>query len=184
MLTMKKYLPNIIEYAAIVFLGALILIFEEHQTLPKAMIFILIVVICWVKTAWFSLETSHQLVSATRKNMPYHRFLYIMGINMTQIVLSFAIDFYVLIRLDTTSFNGINPAFSQPELLFECLYFSVLNFSFFGYGDITPNIIPSKIVTITEIVLAFSTVIFILSDFITLKESIASSRFVKEEEKK
>jgi hypothetical protein len=179
---MKKYLPNILEYAAIIFLGELIMIFEEHQILSKTMIFLLIVVICWVKTAWFSLETSHQLVSATRKNMPYHRFLYIMGINMTQIVLSFAIDFYVLIRLDVNSFNGINPAFTQPELLFECLYFSILNFSFFGYGDITPNMVPSKIVTVTEIVLAFSTVIFILSDFITLKESIAKSRFAQKEE--
>jgi Ion channel len=179
---MKKYLPNILEYAAIIFLGELILILEENQTMNKEMIFILIVVICWVKTGWFSIETSHQLVSATRKNMPYHRFLYIMGINMTQIVMSFAIDFYTLIRLDTNSFNGINPDFSQPELLFECLYFSMLNFSFFGYGDITPNIVPSKIVTVTEIVLAFSTVIFILSDFITLKDSIATSRFVKKEE--
>jgi Ion channel len=179
---MKKFLPNILEYAAIIFLGELILILEEHQAMTKAMIFILIVVICWFKTAWFSIETSHQLVSATRKNMPYHRFLYIMGINMTQIVISFAIDFYVLIHLDINSFNGINPNFSQPELLFECLYFSMLNFSFFGYGDITPNIVPSKIVTVTEIVLAFSTVIFILSDFITLKDSIATSRFVKKEE--
>jgi Ion channel len=179
---MKKFLPNILEYAAIIFLGELILILEEHQAMSKEMIFILIVVICWVKTAWFSIETSHQLVSATRKNMPYHRFLYIMGINMTQIVISFAIDYYALIRLDINSFNGINPNFSQPELLFECLYFSLLNFSFFGYGDITPNIVPSKIVTITEIVLAFSTVIFILSDFITLKESISTSRFVKKEE--
>jgi Ion channel len=178
---MKKYLPNILEYASIIFLGELILIIEEHQIMSKAMIFILIVVICWVKTAWFSLETSHQLVSATRKNMPYHRFLYIMGINMTQIVISFAIDFYTLIRLDASSFNGVNPNFSQPELLFECLYFSMLNFSFFGYGDITPNIVPSKIVTVTEIVLAFSTVIFILSDFITLKESISNSRFAKKE---
>jgi Ion channel len=179
---MKKYLTNLLEYAAIIFLGELLLIFQEHQVIPKTIMLILIVIICWVKTAWFSLETSHQLVSATRKNIPYHRFLYIMGINMTQIVISFAIDFYVLIRLDATSFNGVNPAFSQPELLFECLYFSVLNFSFFGYGDITPNIVASKIVTITEIVLAFSTVIFILSDFITLKESLTTSRFVKKEE--
>jgi hypothetical protein len=179
---MKKFLPNILEYAAIIFLGELILILEENQAMTKGVIFILIVVVCWLKTAWFMLETSHQLVSATRKNMPYHRFLYIMGINMTQIVISFAIDYYTLIRLDANSFNGINPDFSQPELLFECFYFSLLNFSFFGYGDITPNIVPSKIVTVTEIVLAFSTVIFILSDFITLKESIATSRFAKKEE--
>lgn len=56
--------------------------------------------------------------------------------------------------------------------MFEFGYFSVLNFSFFGYGDITPATIPAKIIVLTEIVLAFLTVIFILSDFISLKESL------------
>mgnify|MGYP002778382240 CR=1 FL=1 len=55
-------------------------------------------------------------------------------------------------------------------------YFSVLNFSFFGYGDITPQTIPAKLATLTEIVLAFLTVIFILSDFISLKDSLRARR--------
>ena len=175
---MKRYLPNLLEYAAIILLGEIVLIVETHNALSTPMVLFLIVLFCWIKTTWFTLETSHQLVAATRKNMPYHRFMYIIGINMTQIVVSFAIDFYTLIRLDPTTFNGINPNFSEPELLFECLYFSILNFSFFGYGDITPNVVAAKIVTVTEIVLAFMTVIFILSDFITLKESISNSHYL------
>jgi hypothetical protein len=48
----------------------------------------------------------------------------------------------------------------------------VLNFSFFGFGDIMPQTIPAKIVTLLEVVLAFFTVIFLLSDFISLKDSL------------
>ncbi len=43
---------------------------------------------------------------------------------------------------------------------------------FFGYGDVTPQTVVAKALTLTEITLAFVTVIFLLSDFISLKESI------------
>ncbi len=56
----------------------------------------------------------------------------------------------------------INPDFEGPELVFMS----------FDYGDITPQTIPAKILTLTEITLAFVTVIFLLSDFISVKESI------------
>ena len=48
-----------------------------------------------------------------------------------------------------------------------------LNFSFFGYGDILPATIPAKIVLMLEATMSFLTVILVLSDFISLKESIA-----------
>lgn len=47
---------------------------------------------------------------------------------------------------------------------------------FFGYGDITPQSIPAKLLVLTEITLAFVTVIFLLSDFISLKESLRWER--------
>jgi hypothetical protein len=56
--------------------------------------------------------------------------------------------------------------------VFEFSYYSTLNFTFFGYGDVTPQTVPAKFITMTEILLAFITVIFLLSDFISLKESL------------
>jgi len=50
--------------------------------------------------------------------------------------------------------------------------FSVLNFSFFGYGDIIPAQIPSKIVMLLEVITAFTTVIFLISDFVSMKDSM------------
>jgi len=50
--------------------------------------------------------------------------------------------------------------------------FSVLNFSFFGYGDIIPAHIPSKIVMLLEVITAFTTVIFLISDFVSMKDSM------------
>ena len=64
----------------------------------------------------------------------------------------------------------------QGEVIFECFFFSVLNFSFFGFGDVTPQTIPAKVVTMMEVILAFFTVIFLLSDFISLKDSIRAEK--------
>jgi hypothetical protein len=172
---MKKYQRNLLEFLTIIFIAEAIVIIQNQNWLSNNVLYSLIILVCWLKTAWFVYETSLDLRKATRENMPYHQFLMIVGINMVQVVLSFALDFYALLKVDIACFNGIDPKFSELELLFECFYFSALNFSYFGYGDITPANIPSKLVTLTGILLGFMTVIFILSDFITLKESISKN---------
>ena len=125
-----------------------------------------------LKTLYYLFETLRHLAEATSTDLAYHRFLLLMAYNMAQITLSYALDFFCLYRIDPTSLSGIDPELNGLELLFECFYFSVLNFSFFGYGDITPAHMPGKIVMLLEVVTAFSTVIFLLSDFVSMKESM------------
>jgi hypothetical protein len=169
---MRKYFPNFLEFSLIFIIALVTYYIELKGWLSPFALYTLIVVLSMGKGAWFVYESSTQIVKATLNNLPYHKFLTVVGINMSQIILSYAADYYVLNHVNKDCFNGFNPDFTEGELMFECLYFSCLNFSFFGYGDITPNNIPAKIVTLSEIMLAFATVIFILSDFVTLKESI------------
>jgi Ion channel len=173
---MRKYQRNLLEFLAIIFVSEAIVLVETEHWLDNITLYSLIVAACWVKTTWFIYETSRDLARATHQNMPYHTFLKVVGINMVQITVSFGMDYYTLLKVDMLCFNGISSDFSEMELLFECFYFSCLNFSYFGYGDITPANIPAKLVSLTEILLGFMTVIFILSDFITLKESMAKEK--------
>src|SRR5262249_53925171 len=110
---------------------------------------------------------------AAEKNVAYHRFLMLMVVNIWQIIVAFGLDFHALARLSPNNFAGVRPGLASAELVFEYFYFSALNFMFFGYGDITPQTVVAKSLTLAEITLAFVTVIFLLSDFISLKESIA-----------
>jgi hypothetical protein len=130
------------------------------------------VLVAAAKTLYYFAETLWHLVQATARDVPYHRFLMLMAYNMAEVTLSFAVDFYCLKQLDAESFSGMAPDLNGFELMFECFYFSVLNFSFFGYGDITPAHIPAKLVLLMEIITAFSTVIFLLSDFVSMKDSM------------
>lgn len=124
------------------------------------------------KTVFFFVENLQHILIATQDNMPYHRVLGVMGVNMTQITLAFALDYWCLETAEPSSFSAIDTTWTQGEQLFEFFFFSVLNFSFFGFGDVTPQTIPAKMVTMMEVMLAFFTVIFLLSDFVSLKDSL------------
>ena len=134
---------------------------------PRA-VCLLVVALALAKTACFLAENLQHILLATAQEIPYHRFLALMGVNMTQITLSFALDFWVLEWAEQGSFSGFEGTAGLATVFFDC----VLNFSFFGFGDIMPQTIPAKIVTLLEVVLAFFTVIFLLSDFISLKDSL------------
>jgi len=166
---------NILEYVAILcwFLG--MNWFLATGAFSPNVFSAIIVLGCWAKAVLFGAENLKQLLDAARSNLQHHRFLILMGINMSQMILSFALDFYLLYRMDTGSFAGVTSSVSQAEALFDFFYLSTLNFCFFGYSDILPQTVPAKIVNLTEIVLAFVTVIFLLSDFISLKESLRES---------
>lgn len=140
------------------------------------------VVLTWMATAWasgkfmyFLIENGEHIVRATSANIPYHRFLLFMAYNIGQMAMSFALDFHVLYALTPGSMNGIARDMTGAALLFEFFFYSVLNFSFFGFGDVTPATVPLKLVTLQEVVLALLTAIFILGDFISLKESVRGS---------
>ena len=132
----------------------------------------LVTVIALVKTAYFFVENLQHILLATSHEIPYHKFLALMGVNMTQITASFALDFFLLEAVATESFSGFAAGLAEPRILFDCFFYSLLNFTFFGFGDITPQSIPAKLVTLMEVTLAFFTVIFLLSDFISLKDSL------------
>lgn len=148
---------------------------HQHWLEPHG---ICLLVVAWAlaKTVFFFVENLQHILLATSHNIPYHRFLGLMGVNMAQITLSFALDYWCLETAEHASFSGFQETWNQAEILFECFFFSVLNFSFFGFGDVTPQTIPAKLVTMMEVILAFFTVIFLLSDFISLKDSIRAEK--------
>ena len=163
---------NLAEYAAIAgWWGALYLL-QRAGWLGTGAMSTLIVCGAIAKAGLFGAENMRQLFDAARTNMAHHRFMLLMGVNMSQMILAFMFDFQLLHMLDPESFTGIAADAGLAELLFDFFYLSTLNFSFFGYSDVLPQTVAARLVNLTEILLAFFTVIFMLSDFISLKDSL------------
>ncbi|MEK6258192.1 MAG: ion channel [Planctomycetota bacterium] len=164
------------EVVAIVLIAALLQGVIGQKWLSPHWACVLVAVVAAGKTGFFFVEDLQQILLATVKDIPYHRFMALMLVNMVQIILSFGLDFWCLMTAESGSLSAFNPAFTPTELMFECLYYSFLNFTYFGFGDSTPQTIPAKLVTMMELLLAFFTVIFLLSDFISLKDSLRPPR--------
>ena len=168
-----RVIRNLIEFAVLFLLWGVAQGLIASPWLGSGWLTAIIVALAWGKTAFFGAENLQELWRASQQHVAYHRFMVLMLVNMSQIITSFALDYHCLHTVNAESFSSIPPALTQPELVFEYVYFSVLNFTFFGYGDITPQTVPAKLLTMTEILLAFVTVIFLLSDFISLRESLS-----------
>ena len=171
-----NHLREPLEFSFIIGAAAVIYWLHTHMAAPAWWVVWLVVAIAGFKTSYYFGETLWHLLKATASDLAYHRFLMLMAYNMAEVTFSFAVDFYCLKLIDNESFAGMAPELAGAELLFECFYFSVLNFSFFGYGDITPAHIPAKLVMLMEVITAFSTVIFLLSDFVSMKESMRKKK--------
>jgi hypothetical protein len=172
-------LRNVVEYLSIVLLwGIGLASVHWFQEYPIALQLV-ILLICFSKAVFFGRENLNQLYDAARSNLSHHHFLLLMAINMSQMILSFTFDFHLLYLIDQNSFAGIVETASFWESLFDFFYLSTLNFSFFGYSEILPQTVIAKCANLTEIVLAFITVIFLLSDFVSLKDSLRSGHVDK-----
>ena len=93
-------LRNVAEYVLIagVWLGIQALI--SKSLLASGWLIAIVILLAWAKTAFFGLENLQQLLRASRENLAYHRFMLLMLINMSQITLSFGLDFHCLHTID------------------------------------------------------------------------------------
>lgn len=173
---LRLIVRNAAEFVAIIVLWRLLLTTISSSGIAPFWLTILLLAMALVKTIFFGGENLRQLWMASVENMAYHRFMTLMLVNMSQIIISFGFDYHCLHRINAGSFSSVPEHLSGAELVFEFVYFSILNFTFFGYGDMTPATVPAKLLTVTEVILAFVTVIFLLSDFVSLRESLSPHR--------
>jgi hypothetical protein len=147
----------------------------NHQISTIILPYCLVLLAC-CKVSYLLYSTYKKIIESANQNLAFHKFLFFVLMNMSLAICSFAADFWNIYALNHSYFEGINPEFTTFEQIFECLYFSMLTYSYFGYGEILPTTIPSKLLVMMEVGLAFLTMIFVLADFIGLKESLKENQ--------
>jgi len=170
----KKF---ILKYLFVIFMGVLVFYVDSLEFVDDLFTKFLILGLVVFKSVFFFIESFRKILEATRNDVAYHHFLVFMAINIALIILSFGIDFVCLYQVEPTSFTGIALDLSFGKWVFELMYFSLLNFSNFGFGEIIPVSMFGKTIVTIEIIISFITIIFILSDFVSLKESFEKHNY-------
>lgn len=133
---------------------------------------LIILALALFKTCFFIVQSINKIKESTVKHLPYYQFLIFIAINIMLLIPSFGMDYFILNEALPDSFVGVNNAISGTRRFFDFVYFSSLNMTNFGFGTLMPASMVSKALTSIEVVLSFVIIIFVLSDFMSLKDSI------------
>ncbi len=167
---------TLIKNIVILGLGYLIFYIDDKEFLDDFYTKLLIVGISFLKVSFFFIQSLVKILEVSDKNIAYYHFLIFMAKNIFLIILSFTIDFICIYQVDPTSFSGIPETLSFWESSFELFYVSILGFNNLGFYDVIPMSKAVKVLVIMEVFAYMSTIIFILSDFMSLKESFIAVR--------
>lgn len=168
---------TILKYLFVIFMGALVFYVDSLEFVDDLVTKLLILFLVIFKSIFFFIQSFKKILEATKNDVAYHNFLIFMAINISLIVLSFGVDFLCLYQVEPNTFSGVKANLGFGEKIFEMTYFSLLNFSNFGFGDIIPVTMLGKSIVTIEIIISFITIIFILSDFVSLKESFTKNNY-------
>ena len=125
----------------------------------------------------FSLTKIYFLVGHTFKKMSelvgdnhsFNHILLLLSAVIALIVISFAFDYHCLSQIYHNAFSGVNYSASIYSRLANFLYFSIVTFTTVGYGDIVPNLLIVKFITILEMISSFVVIVFVISKYIKTK---------------
>lgn len=181
-LTFKSFFRSLdtrdilIKYFVIILLGVVIFYFDELEIVDPWLNTIFILVLSLGKTLFFVLQSLKKISEVINKYVAYFRFLLFMTMNVFIIIVSFGIDFFCLYWVDETHYSGLPVGMGPMRMFFECIYLSMLAFNNLGFYDIVPVSIACKVLVMVEIMIYYFSIILILSDFISLRDSILEDR--------
>jgi hypothetical protein len=169
---MNLFKDVFIKNIALLVFGLLIFYVDDKEFLNVFYTKWLIIALALFKTSFFFAQSIIKIFETSDKQVSYHHFLIFMGVNILLIIISFTIDFVCLYEVDPSSFEGLPSNLSFLNSTFELFYLSVLGFNNLGFYDVIPMGKASKLLVMMEIFAYISSIIFILSDFMSLKESL------------
>lgn len=170
----------ILKYTLIIGLGAVIFFLNEYHVLDPITTTWLIFILALIKNIFFILQSLRKIFHVVNKNVAYFRFLMFMTFNVLTIIFSFSVDYFCLYHIDDSHFTGVPTGLNPAELIFEFFYLSMLGFNNLGFYDVIPISLPAKLLVMGEIMLYYFSIILILSDFVSLRDSILEERLQKE----
>ncbi len=169
---LRSIIKTLIEYAVVISIGLGIVYLDESEFAAFDIKY-LIVILAAFKAVYFLAKGLGKISEFSGQNIEYYEFLVFIAVNISIIILSFGVDYLCLYRVDTKSFSGIPEGMTGFALAFKFFYFSLMIFANIGIIKIIPESTESEILVIFEAILSFITIIFVLSDFLSLKESLS-----------
>jgi hypothetical protein len=112
------------------------------------------------------------IANGSNHDTTFHQFLGMVAIHILIIVCMFSIDYTLVYVFNHQSFEGIPAGVGFLKLYFKMFYLSFMLFTNMGVANVIPVSITAECITMFEAIVSFSTIIFILSDFVSVQKSL------------
>src|SRR6185312_1196747 len=130
-----------------IILFGILIFYLDKMEFKDAYSIVLIFTCSIIKTGFFILTGFKKIVSFTRINLTYYKFLVFICVNVLLIVLSFSVDFLCLFQVDHKAFSGVAIDTTIYIKLFKLFYFSLLIFANIGIANIMPESMAAQALT-------------------------------------
>jgi len=167
---MKKYLYLLL-YCFFLISGVLIFHFTKTH-LSHFLLSAFVILFSLLKIGCFLVLGFKNLVFQTHQAVAYHRFLGMVAMHILCMVFSFAVDYYLIFKSNIQAFSGLEMAENNFKIFFKMFYLSFMLFTNMGVANVVPVSIAAECITMFEAIVSFSTIIFILSDFVSIKDTL------------
>ena len=182
--SIHKYLNVVIEYIIIILFGVFVFYIDDRELSNIRQTKIIITGICFVKTVYFIIYNYKKIIEVSMRGTPYYEFLLFISLNVLLIIFSFAVDYCCLYWIDSSSFSNISENLNFERMFFEFIYLSMLSYTNFGFAEILPVSGYAKSIVMLQDIISYSMTIFILADFVSLKDSIRDKMLVSKSKNK
>lgn len=165
-------LKSALQPILVILIGAVVFLLDYYERISPLANEMALFLLTISKSAYFVFLTFQRIRRTLDADFFYHEFLSFIVYHVLLIILSFAVDFYCLHRIDDSAFFGIQ---QRPTILDEFItfiYFSVATFTTVGFGDILPRSTSAQVFVSAEVMLAFFFNILIIANIIHIRESL------------
>ena len=163
------------QYGLVIAIGILISVLDYYELSDNVFNEGLLFLVGITKSAFFIYFVFARIKESVHKEFYFDEFISFIGVSIFLIIISFAIDFYCLYRVDSSAFFGIQ----SKSIVADCItffYFSISAFTTAGFGDIHPQSSVAQIFVSMELMIAFFFTILVITNVLELRESFTRKK--------
>jgi hypothetical protein len=151
-------------FAGIILGGVLLFAFDFYELNSPRVNIGLLLIITAIKAGYF-LRTTLRWIRRTVSSAYHARFLMsFLALQVLLIVLSFAVDYYCLYRIDAASFLLPDKPAAPWQQMLTFLYFSLGKYTTAGGGDMHPVTPAAQACAMGEMVVSYVTTVLIIAN--------------------
>jgi hypothetical protein len=165
-----SHIKTIYKFLIVILVGLLIFLADLFELASPIANEVVLFAICIFKASYFIRFVFRQIKATAYKEFSFHEFMSFVVTTILLVIVSYAIDYYCLFRIDPDAFAGIIHRNIGTEVV-SFFYFSISVFTTAGFGDIKPNLTTAQILVSTELMIAYFFTILVLANILLLRES-------------